>query len=593
MKKKFTVLLAALSLSFLINPSNSYASENLVESEKTTSIESDISKEETEFVTTSDLEVEENEDNNLFSTEEVEIEDDNEVVSSNYSILEDDESDQEDQDIKVDEDLSESKEEPLKEIYYYVKLDLDKTYLGEKIESSDIGRDLTVISKGKEANYKNKWVKMGDEIHYIDKDGKKVEGFHKFGKDTYFFSDKGLVVNDKVARDSGIYKIDQTGRLSYLSKAKPGWLDLNGKSYYYNARGELLKGLQEVNNNRYVFNPKTGQVEKEKISKIGNEKYYSADNGLARRIGWDYYNGHYAYVKQDGSYSKGLTSVSNRHYFFDNTGNMMTDTNRKVGNQWWYFDFFGEGRKTNGNFKKGWYGDYYYFQDGKRARGYQTINGKLYYFDDRYFNKRKNFDGAYDFKAYHFDANGVGRFTGNISKKRHKSGVEGFNPGQTRYTGRKTPYYSQRDPRWAGRPFARTNSNFASMGCGSTAMAMALSRVKNDPGIYPTTVAKDAWYYTNWEGTEWEFIPDEAIRYGLKAHSVPINQIALAQALREGPVVVRVGPGAFINAGHFMVIDSYSNGYFNINDPYYWHNTAGKHSFSKLKGSATTAWLIK
>lgn len=272
---------------------------------------------------------------------------------------------------------------------------------------------------------------------------------------------------------------------------------------------------------------------------------------------------------------------------------MMTDTNQKINEQWWYFDFYGQGKKTNGKFKRGWYGDYYYFNDGKRAQGYQKINGKLYYFDDRYYNKRKNFYGAFDFKAYYFDANGVGKFIGNISKKRHASGTEGFKSGQTKNIGRFTPYYSQRDYRWAGRPFARTGSNFDSMGCAPTAMAMALSRVKKDSGIYPTTVAKDAWYYTNWEGTEWEFIPDEAIRYGLRAYRVPIDQTALSQALREGPVVIRVSPGNFINAGHFMVLDSYNNGYFYINDPYHWHNTANKHSFSKVKQSTTTAWLIK
>lgn len=300
---------------------------------------------------------------------------------------------------------------------------------------------------------------------------------------------------------------------------------------------------------------------------------------------------HFAYVQPDGSYSKGLTAVANRHYFFSQTGNMMTDTNQKVGNQWWYFDFWGVGKKTNGNFKTGWHGDYYFFKDGKKAQGYQWINGKLYYFDDRYYNMRRNFYGAVDFKVYHFGSNGVGKFVQNISTKRHASGAEGFKPGQTRNVNRATPYYSQRDPRWSARSFARTGSNFGSMGCGSTAMALA--RVKNDSGIYPTTVAKDAWYYTNVDGTEWEFVPDEAIRYGVKANRVPINEIALSQALKEGPVVIRISPGYFINAGHFMVLDSYNNGYFYLNDPFYWHNTNDKHSFARLKGSTTTAWLIK
>jgi glucan-binding YG repeat protein len=374
---------------------------------------------------------------------------------------------------------------------------------------------------------------------------------------------------------------------------KSGWVSDGENSFFYGKDGKPLKGLQEIDGKRYIFNKDTGRLEKDIFQNIGDTRYYADKDGVCRRIGRDYFNGNFSYVKENGLLSKGLTEVSKRHYFFDNFGNMMTDTNQNVGGQWRYFDFFGEGKKTNGSFRKGRYGDYYYFEDGKRAQGYQKIDGKLYYFDDRYYNKRRNFYGAYDFKAYYFDSNGVGKFQNNITKERTPSGTDGFKAGQSHDYGRKTPYYNQRDPRRANRIFARSNDNFASAACGSTAMAMALSRVKNDPGIYPTTVAKDAWYYTNGEGTEWEFVPDEAIRYGLKAHRVPINEKALIQALQEGPVVVRVSPGYFINAGHFMVIDSYRNGNFYINDPYYYENTNVGHPFSRIRADVTTAWLIK
>lgn len=598
MKKKLPILVGVLSISFIIGPNISYAEDQYLDDSNNKEIiieEDTVSDENLLDLEFEEVEITSQKSSNYSESQSLDSLDSDE--ESDQTIDEEDSSENQDKEELASDStiIEENKDQNFKEedIFRYIKIDLDKLYMGDKVVDPGICRDVIDVGKQDEKSFKNKWVKVGDQIHYIDSKGKRLSGLHKFGDNSYYFGDKGLLRNDKLALNSGVYEFDDKGNATLLSKPKKGWLYLDDKTYYYDKRGQLLKGLQEVASNRYIFNPKTGQVEKNKISKINGNKYFSADNGHARKIGWDYYNGHFAYVKADGSYSKGLTSVSNRHYFFSQDGNMMTDTNQKVGNQWWYFDFFGEGRKTKGNFKKGWHGDYYYFKDGKRAQGYQWINGKLYYFDDRYYNKRKNFNGAFNFKTYYFDANGVGRFTGNISRKRHPSGTEGFKPGQSRNVGRFTPYYSQRDYRWAGRPFARSGSNFASMGCGSTAMAMALSRVKKDPGIYPTTIAKDAWHYTNIEGTEWEFIPDEAIRYGVKAHRVPINKIALSQALKEGPVVIRVGPGYFINAGHFMVLDSFNNGYFYLNDPYYWKNTANKHTFERLKGSTTTAWLIK
>lgn len=176
------------------------------------------------------------------------------------------------------------------DLYYYEKIDLDKLYLGEKKVDPGIGKDVINIGNKDEKSFKNTWVQIGDEIHYIDANGNRLNGFYNFGKDSYYFTDKGLLRNDKMATNSGIYELDESGRASLISKPKPGWVYLVDRSFYYDTRGKLLKGFKEVNNNRYVFNPKTGQVEKDKISTIDNNKYYSATNGVARRIGWDYYN---------------------------------------------------------------------------------------------------------------------------------------------------------------------------------------------------------------------------------------------------------------------------------------------------------------
>ena len=73
-----------------------------------------------------------------------------------------------------------------------------------------------------------------------------------------------------------------------------------------------------------------------------------------------------------------------------------------------------------------------------------------------------------------------------------------------------------------------------------------------------------------------------------------VQKDAFTQALRTNPIVVRVGAGSFINTGHYMVVDSYKNGSFVINDPFnYRKNTLDNISWKRLRSEVTVAWEIK
>ena len=55
-----------------------------------------------------------------------------------------------------------------------------------------------------------------------------------------------------------------------------------------------------------------------------------------------------------------------------------------------------------------------------------------------------------------------------------------------------------------------------------------------------------------------------------------------------------IGPGYFTSYGHYIVIDSYRDGKFLINDPYYYSsNTLEAQPFWRLKQEATIGWVIK
>ena len=104
-------------------------------------------------------------------------------------------------------------------------------------------------------------------------------------------------------------------------------------------------------------------------------------------------------------------------------------------------------------------------------------------------------------------------------------------------------------------------------------------------------VARD---YSSWDGTDWQYFIEGVEAYGLKSYDIPVQKDAFVQALKNNPIVVRVGAGSFINAGHYMVVDSYQKDHFLINDPYNMRrNTLDNIPWQRLRGEVTVAWEIK
>lgn len=454
---------------------------------------------------------------------------------------------------------------------------------------------------GKENLIKNQWTNLSDKKYYVGNDGKVFLGKHLFenskSKFNYYFTlEDGLTKNKLIIADGGKYLASYDGKLILVEKAKQGWASLEDKRYYFDDKSNMKRGLIDLGETRHYFDRVFGHLIKNQIIDESNRIITTDKNGIAKRVGFDYYNGIYSYNNKDGSFRKGLNNISGKNYFFDKNGNMKRNSYQKVSNQWYYFDKYGEGKKSNGNFKKGWHGKYYYLEDGKKAYGYQYINGYLHYFDDRTGQLEKNTYGVYKNKQYYFDKNGVGRLVKKLSNNVSKAGTNGnFRPGFTRNDlGRKTPYFSQNDIRWKRTPYGKSYDNYGNVGCGPTALAMAINRELGRNDIYPTNVGKDLYYYSAVGGTEWTAMSEYPERYGLKSYDVPITKDALIQALEDHPVIIRVGNGYFINGGLFLVVDSYKDGKFYINDPYFTkRNTEGYHPFERLRQEVTLAWQIK
>ena len=172
------------------------------------------------------------------------------------------------------------------------------------------------------------------------------------------------------------------------------------------------------------------------------------------------------------------------------------------------------------------------------------------------------------------------------------NGINNFpmSAGSSLNLGRKTPLFLQWDNRWAYKDLPPKNIGIS--GCGSTSMAMILSRIKNDSSITPLDIANDAKTYMTDDGISWNFFQDGASMYDYNIKGVENNEDAMIKALEKGPILVSVGRGYFTLYGHIFVIDSYQDGKFLINDPNSIKNSVREWTYEEINDQIVQMWNI-
>ena len=174
--------------------------------------------------------------------------------------------------------------------------------------------------------------------------------------------------------------------------------------------------------------------------------------------------------------------------------------------------------------------------------------------------------------------NEAGNYTTHVYVDYKDGGVEGFNLGQTALSPRnqkvnpQTTYYSQRDPRWAGKWYGV--SNVDQSGCVPTSLAMTFTDILGRT-ILPTTVAD--YLYNNTDsfnkgeaGTDSDGIVAATRDWGLKSQLVN-GAGGIAEALMAGKhVLAAVGNSQFTSDPytHELVLHGYDNGRTYVRDPY-------------------------
>ena len=187
--------------------------------------------------------------------------------------------------------------------------------------------------------------------------------------------------------------------------------------------------------------------------------------------------------------------------------------------------------------------------------------------------------------------NEAGNYTTHVYVDYKDGGVEGFNLGQTALSPRnqkvnpQTTYYSQRDPRWAGKYYGV--SNVDQSGCVPTSLAMTFTDILGKT-ILPTTVAD--YLYNNTDsfnkgeaGTDSDGIVAATRNWGLKSQLIN-GAGGIAEALMAGKhVLAAVGNSQFTSDPytHELVLHGYDNGRTYVRDPYNSNNN-GWYSINYL-----------
>ena len=234
------------------------------------------------------------------------------------------------------------------------------------------------------------WKNVSGKWFYYAKGSKKTGWVTVEGKVYY--------IDAKAGRKTGFATISK--KKYYFSKSgvmATGWQTINGYKYYMGGNGVIRNGWQTISGKKYYFWTASGKGHYSntlatKFFSVGGKTYYSGNDGVIR-TGWQTINGFKYHMDSTGAIQKGVQFIDGKKYYF-----------------WPYY------AGTNGVIRTGWQTingfKYYMTGGGAIQKGWQTIDGKKYYFwtstgNGHYSNtlatKFFNVDG----KTYYAGTNGV------------------------------------------------------------------------------------------------------------------------------------------------------------------------------------------
>lgn len=156
------------------------------------------------------------------------------------------------------------------------------------------------------------------------------------------------------------------------------------------------------------------------------------------------------------------------------------------------------------------------------------------------------------------------------------------------------PLFMQWDARWGYHEYAFDVGGVT--GCGPTCLSMVAYYLTGNTEYTPAymmdfSTAQGCVGETG--GTNWTLFSKAAPELGFKVEEVILYDGAVIKHLNAGhPVIINVKEGDFTTTGHYIVIVSYADGVFKVNDPNSVANSEKTWTWAQLEPQIKNLWAF-
>ena len=171
-------------------------------------------------------------------------------------------------------------------------------------------------------------------------------GVYKILKNTLSISNEklgnsildGLEKNEEInTYESKSIKNTVTNSNVVLDKVQVGWKQLEGKWYYFDTLGKIVKGWIQADNWYYLDKNGVMQTGWQYI----NDKWYYLNSSGAMETAWLLDDSKWYFLDETGAMSIGWVQVGKYWYYMNKSGEMLTGW-QQVGGKWYYLNSLGK-----------------------------------------------------------------------------------------------------------------------------------------------------------------------------------------------------------------------------------------------------------